>query len=125
MSKAKAQGTRYENQVRDFFKSLGYPAERIAEGGSLDEGDVAVSFYGSKLVAECKARQNLNVQLTIGKALKKAGHDRTVVFWKRLVRTEGASRRTVVAGVAEVVIMTPETFKLIIESAYEAGVDSV
>jgi hypothetical protein len=124
MSKAKAQGTSFENRVRDWFRSLGFNAERIAEGGSLDEGDVGVVLYGERWIMECKARQVLPVQATVSKALKKAGHDRVILWWKRLV-PNGGSRRAPVAGVSEVVVMTPHTLSILLDDAYQAGADSV
>ena len=107
MSKARAQGTSYEVQVRDWWRARGHTAERLAEGGSLDRGDVAVDFHGEEVVCEAKARQVLSVQETLSKALAKAGHSRVLVYWKRLT-PQGGGRRKPVAGVREVVIMTPE-----------------
>ena len=53
----KARGSGYEVDIRDWFRSHGYDAERLARAGAKDEGDVAVrsDFLGSIGVIECKA----------------------------------------------------------------------
>lgn len=98
----------------------GHQSRRIAEGGSLDEGDVATDLFGEEWVMEAKARQTLQVQATLAKALEKAGHGRVLLWWKRLVPGQG-SRRTPVAGIAEVVVMTPETLDCLLTAAFNAG----
>ena len=53
----KARGATFETDIRDWFRSKGYDAERLARAGAKDEGDVAVraDFLGSIGVIECKA----------------------------------------------------------------------
>ena len=53
----KARGANFETDIRDWFRSRGYDAERLARAGSKDEGDVAVraDFLGSIGIIECKA----------------------------------------------------------------------
>lgn len=53
----KARGATFETDIRDWFRSHGYDAERLARAGAKDEGDVAVraDFLGSVGVIECKA----------------------------------------------------------------------
>jgi hypothetical protein len=53
----KARGATFETDIRDWFRSNGYDAERLARAGAKDEGDVAVraDFLGSIGVIECKA----------------------------------------------------------------------
>ena len=53
----KARGATFETDIRDWFRSRGYDAERLARAGAKDEGDVAVraDFLGSIGVIECKA----------------------------------------------------------------------
>ena len=53
----KARGATFETDIRDWFRSRGYDAERLARAGAKDEGDVAVraDFLGSVGVIECKA----------------------------------------------------------------------
>jgi hypothetical protein len=53
----KARGATFETDIRDWFRSCGYDAERLARAGAKDEGDVAVraDFLGSIGVLECKA----------------------------------------------------------------------
>lgn len=113
MSKAKAQGTRYEtdivNRLNAYDPSLG--ARRLAEGGIGDVGDIEVWPAGAKspLVIEAKHRQALNLHQTVHKARSKAGLSRSVVFWKKLTRKAGNAKRTP-DGIPEVVSMDFETF---------------
>lgn len=54
----KARGTGYEVDIKDYFRNLGYDAERLARRGSKDEGDVVVraDFLGANIgILECKA----------------------------------------------------------------------
>jgi Holliday junction resolvase len=53
----KARGATFETDIRDWFRSRGYDAERLARAGAKDEGDVAVraDFFGSIGILECKA----------------------------------------------------------------------
>jgi len=53
----KVRGATFETDIRDWFRSRGYDAERLARAGAKDEGDVAVraDFLGSVGVIECKA----------------------------------------------------------------------
>ena len=53
----KARGASFETDIRDWFRTNGYDAERLARTGARDEGDVAVrgDFLGSIGVIECKA----------------------------------------------------------------------
>jgi len=54
----KARGATYETDIKDYFRNLGYDAERLARRGSKDEGDVVVrtDFLGANIgILECKA----------------------------------------------------------------------
>lgn len=53
----KARGKGFEVDIRDYYRSRGYDAERLALAGALDEGDVVVrkDFIGSIGILECKA----------------------------------------------------------------------
>lgn len=98
-------------------------ARRLAEGGSDDEGDVEAFMFGSRVVHECKARQSLQVQATLAKAKDKAGDVPVLLWWKRLVRAAGNSRRTAVAGIAEVVVATPDDLYALLHAAYLQGLN--
>ncbi len=118
----KMQGTRQESAIVKRFKAEGFPsAERIAEGGSADEGDVKVSLFNVKWVCESKARANLNIQDTLAKTRKKAGGSPVIVFWKRLVRVEGQARRKAVGGESEVIILSPSDFFKLLRDAKQDG----
>jgi len=111
MSKAKQQGTGHETWIVNELHAHKYSAQRIAEGGSADEGDVEAVIMGHKWVLEAKARSSLNVQSALGRARSKAkaangGTDIPVaVVWKRLVRVAGKQLRQPVAGERVVVIL--------------------
>lgn len=53
----KARGANFESNIRDYFRSMGYEAERLSRTGKNDEGDVTVwdSVHGLRYVFECKA----------------------------------------------------------------------
>jgi hypothetical protein len=53
----KARGATYETDIKDWFRTNGYDAERLARTGAKDEGDVVVrsDFLGSIGVIEAKA----------------------------------------------------------------------
>ncbi len=53
----KARGATFESDIRDWFRSNGFDAERLARVGARDEGDVVVKtdFLGSIGIVECKA----------------------------------------------------------------------
>lgn len=130
MSKAKAQGTRYETAVTGRIRRwlLGWgdgtpdlSARRLAEGGCDDEGDVEAWLFASRVLVECKARQTLNIQDTLAKAKVKANDGLVLLFWKRLTRSNGNSRRTPVSGIPEVVVVTPEDLHELLTAAYLFG----
>lgn len=111
MSKPKAQGTRHESWIVKELDAVGITARRLAEGGSEDEGDVEAVINGTRWVLEGKARQNLNVQKTLGKARKKAGGDTPVaVIWKRLVKVAGYQNRQPVEGERVTVTLSMDDF---------------
>ena len=54
----KARGATFETDTKDYFRTLGYDAERLARTGAKDEGDVVVraDFLGAGIgIIECKA----------------------------------------------------------------------
>lgn len=54
----KARGATFETDTKDYFRNLGYDAERLARTGSKDEGDIVVraDFLGANIgIIECKA----------------------------------------------------------------------
>lgn len=120
MSKMKAQGTNHESWIVNEFKKIGLSARRIAEGGSSDEGDVEVTIQGQRWILEGKARQNLNVQKTLGKARKKAKGLPVAVVWKRLVKVAGYTNRQPVENERIVVILSWEDFLTVINNGLRA-----
>lgn len=53
----KVRGATYETDIKNYFRGIGYSAERLARTGELDEGDVVIGkdFLGKIGVIECKA----------------------------------------------------------------------
>ena len=53
----KARGATFETQLRDWFRTNGYDAERLARTGARDEGDIAIrsDFLAHVGVIEAKA----------------------------------------------------------------------
>ncbi len=101
----KDQGTRFESQLVRLATDYGLEAERLAEGGQNDLGDLRIEGW----IIEAKHRANLNIHDALRKALKKSGNRRTVVAWKRLVRRGGNTRRAP-AGEPVIVAMALGTF---------------
>lgn len=107
MSKSKQQGTAYETEIVRMLQSNGLTAERLAEGGLNDLGDVMLRSFD--IVIEAKDRAALNVHETLVKAERKtAGMFLTVLFWKRRTRKNGNTNRTQVGE--PVVVMSAESF---------------
>lgn len=122
MSKQRAQGTRYESAVVKMLAAAGHTARRLAEGGSLDEGDVEATIHGIPVIVECKARQVLATQETLARTRRKAGPVRLpLVFWRRLVPVTGKRVRQPVAGERDLVILAPADLFRLLDAAYAAG----
>lgn len=53
----KRRGAKFEIEVKDYFRSRGYSAERLARAGRNDEGDVVIheDFLGQIGIIEAKA----------------------------------------------------------------------
>lgn len=121
MSKQKQQGTKHESWIVNVFQDAGFTARRLAEGGADDEGDVEVTINGTRWVIEGKARQNLNIQATLGKAREKAGGSTPVaVIWKRLVRVAGYTNRQPVSGERVVISLSLDDFLTLLAKKEEA-----
>jgi len=114
VNKPKQQGTAYETFVVNRLNEMPFTkAQRLAEGGMNDKGDIICEKNSFDLVGECKNRTNLNLHQTLQKALNKSGQFETVVYWKKLTRKGGNSKRSA-DGVPEVVAMTPEFFEYLL-----------
>lgn len=87
-SRPKDLGTAFETWTVKKAEARGLVAERIAEGGSKDRGDVRI-VTNQEWVGECKNRTNLNIHTAVQNAVRKSGHPNTFVIWKRLVRKNG------------------------------------
>ena len=104
MSKSKAQGTKWETYIVARLNRRFLRGRRLPELGANDEGDI--EFFDShdkRWVIEAKATQSLNVTRVLGKAKAKSRGDFTVLFWKRIVPTEGKKIRQA-DGEKEVVV---------------------
>ena len=70
VNKAKKQGTNYEtNIVNRLNKVNNFKAQRFAEGGSNDLGDIQLFIEDEEFFIEAKSRQNLNLHQTLDKAI--------------------------------------------------------
>tara|TARA_B100000902_G_scaffold398298_1_gene464582 strand:+ start:3796 stop:4149 length:354 start_codon:yes stop_codon:yes gene_type:complete len=115
VNKAKKQGTNYEtNIVNRLNKIENFKAQRFAEGGSNDLGDIQLFIDDEEFFIEAKSRQNLNLHQTLDKAVTKSGDINTLVFWKKLKRKNNNERRTN-DGVPEVISMSYELFVKLLE----------
>ena len=110
VNKAKKQGTTYEtNIVKRLNKNSNMKAQRFAEGGSKDLGDIQLFVDGVEYFIEAKSRQNLNIHQSLDKAIDKSGSENTILFWKKLKKRDGNSRRSS-DGMPEVVTMSYDLF---------------
>ena len=115
VNKAKKQGTNYEtNIVNRLNKIDNFKAQRFAEGGSNDLGDIQLFIDDEEFFIEAKSRQNLNLHQTLDKAINKSGDINTLVFWKKLNRKSNNERRSN-DGVPEVISMPYELFVKLLE----------
>ena len=115
VNKPKQQGTTYETYVVNRLNEMpSTKAQRLAEGGMNDRGDVICEKQSFDMICECKNRTNLNLHQTLHKALEKSGQFETVVYWKKLKRKGGNSKRSA-DGVPEIVAMTPEFFEWLLQ----------
>jgi hypothetical protein len=92
-TRPKDLGTAQETRVVKAAQAAGLIAERLAEGGSADRGDVRV-WTDTEWVIECKDRMNLNVPRALEKALLKSGTPDTALVWRKMVRRNGNTNRT-------------------------------
>ena len=70
VNKAKKQGTTYEtNIVNRLNKEVDFKAQRFAEGGSKDLGDIQLFVKDEEYFLEAKSRQNLNIHQSLEKAI--------------------------------------------------------
>lgn len=92
-TRPKAQGTAYETFVVNSALDAGLIAERLAEGGLHDLGDVRI-LADHYWIGEVKDRERLNIHRELEKALAKSGTPDTFLVWRRLYRKAGNQRRT-------------------------------
>lgn len=74
-------------------QEAGLIAERLAEGGSADRGDVRI-LTDVEWVLEVKDRMNLNVPRSLEKALRKSGTPDTALVYRKMRRADGNTNRT-------------------------------
>ena len=113
MTREKRQGTRRESLNARRRTEAGLPSRRLPEGGPQDEGD-RETFAGRRWVEEDKERIRLAPHVELAKARKKAGDGTPVaVCWTRLVKKNGAARRTP-DGEREIIILHPVDFETLL-----------
>ncbi|MDA2969852.1 MAG: hypothetical protein O3A48_02865 [Actinomycetota bacterium] len=117
VNKAKKQGTTYEsNIVKRLNEHSQFKAQRFAEGGSNDMGDIQLFVNEEEYFIEAKSRQNLNAHQSLDKAINKSGSLNTILFWKKLKKSKGNSRRSS-DGIPEIVSMSYELFVKLLNNA--------
>ena len=52
----RVRGSTHESDIRDYARSLGYDAERLARAGSKDEGDVSIRAVNISGIAIVEAK---------------------------------------------------------------------
>jgi hypothetical protein len=92
-TRPKDLGTRQESAVVNRAQTIGLIAERLAEGGALDRGDVRI-LTDREWIGEIKDRQQLNLHQALEKAILKAGTPDTFVVWRKMRRRKDSQRRT-------------------------------
>ena len=110
----KARGTRQETAVVRAAQSAGLIAERLAEGGLADRGDIRI-LTDIEWVGEVKDRERLNVHAELDKAIRKAGTLNTFLVWRRMVRRDPGKRRSQ-EGPVIVVVSLPRFLEMLAES---------
>ncbi len=88
----KVLGTRQETATVHKAHDHGLIAERIAEGGVYDRGDIII-YTDHEWVGEVKDHMQLNIHQTLEKALIKSDTPNTFVVWRRMARTPGHTNR--------------------------------
>ncbi len=106
-TKPKDLGTRRESAVVKKAQDMGLIAERLAEGGAQDRGDVRI-LTDTEWVVEVKDQMALNVPRALEKALAKSGTPDTALVYRKMMRKPGNSNRTQDGPV--VVALTLERF---------------
>ena len=66
------------NIVNRLNKEINFKAQRFAEGGSKDLGDIQLFVKDEEYFLEAKSRQNLNIHQSLEKAIEKSGDKNTV-----------------------------------------------
>lgn len=122
-TRPKDLGTRFETWTVNHAQGYGLVAERLAEGGNKDRGDIRI-LTDHKWVGEVKDRQQLNIHQALEKAIIKSGSLRTFVVWRRMTRRDGAERRHQDGPV--IVALTLDTFlKLLVHDSYPSIVQQL
>lgn len=98
MSKSKAQGTRWEWELRQVFaltlRTFPHMIVRLAEEGIYDRGDLAFRVGEQEVIIEARDRETMQVHTATQKAKRKAGSAWTIVVWKRKLKKPGHQVRT-------------------------------
>lgn len=119
MARPKDLGTALESWLVKEVNSLllsNLHAERIAEGGPKDVGDVRITTKaGEPWVIECKAREVLNVTRGLAKARKKNPGGRTALLWKRIVKPKGDQKIRQPDGERYVIVLSLGDFLELLE----------
>jgi hypothetical protein len=106
-TRPKDLGTAFETAVVRNAQDRGLIAERLAEGGAYDRGDIRI-LTEYEWIGEAKDHMQLNVPRALEKALAKAKTPNTFLVYRKMVRREGYQNRTQDGPV--VVVLTLDRF---------------
>ena len=120
MNKPKKQGTAYETELRLLFQDRlgpGWDITRMADGGSLDEGDLLLRHLstGYAFIIEAKNVGQMNIHTEVNNAIIAARDKPTAVAWRRLKKQPGNEKRTRVGP--DIVALTVPEFIALLRSA--------
>lgn len=113
-TRPKDLGTRLETRIVNAAQAAGLVAERLAEGGQYDRGDIRI-LTDREWVGEIKDRMSLNLPRTLEKAILKSGSLDTFVVWRKMRRPAGSERRVQDGPV--IVAITLDRFLELLEKA--------
>lgn len=108
-NKHKKQGTTEERRQLNLLRHAGFPGQRLAEGGSNDEGDLKIEVGTTHIIVESKHRDRLPIHEAVQKAEAKAFPYESVIWWKRTTLKKGNKQRS---QVGEPIVCMSEGFFL-------------
>lgn len=124
-NRPKQQGTAWETALCRVLNAIpGVDAERLAEAGCNDLGDIRILTPAlPPIVVEAKARERLSLHEALSAARRKAHPHDAVIAWRRLVRRQPDHVRRQTAGDGPIIAMSLALFCELLAAA--SGVEEV